>query len=125
IKDISFSSFHLSSIKKLRKKLPGICPQQFILLAKPGLPIKHVKKKLEKLRILAISIPRSKINQDLIKQLHQDNFKVLAYGLNDKNLKEKELQLLYKSLIKIGLDGFTCAYPNILKFIKQDNMKLK
>ncbi|MFW5976413.1 MAG: glycerophosphodiester phosphodiesterase [Bacillota bacterium] len=125
INQITISSFHWSVLKETKNTEPAIKTAALVFCSKnpekkfrmvDGDKVKvysYLDKLIDKAKKNNINIicpPANYLNEKNIHKLHQSNFPVRAWGLNN-NLDIKQM----KRLIKIGIDGMTTNYPDVLR----------
>ncbi|MHA1368308.1 MAG: glycerophosphodiester phosphodiesterase [Promethearchaeota archaeon] len=110
---VSFSSFKFGILKKIRRHAGGLEPHQFVYLFAGGFPLTWILHLLKLHGIGAISLKYKSLTVKKVATCHRFGFRVLAYGVKDKNLIEEQQFKVYEDLIiNKNVDGFTTAFPD-------------
>lgn len=118
IKDLHVSSFNMANLRKVKDLKPGLEPVQLVYLLGATKVKKRTISRMNKHGIGSISLKKKYLNEERVKYCHDNGIRVIAYGVGEKRLARAKIMKIYESLIDdIGLDGFTSAYPNLVKEI--------
>ncbi|NMC04073.1 MAG: glycerophosphodiester phosphodiesterase [Candidatus Lokiarchaeota archaeon] len=116
--DASISSFDLSRLERVHGHLPSLDPVQLVLLLSKGKDAAGVLGDMRRAGVGTISIHASRVSRDLVAFLHDGGIRVLSWGVGEMGLPRRDVKKRYGLLLTKGVDGFTCAYPDVLKEIR-------
>nr|MDO8110914.1 glycerophosphodiester phosphodiesterase [Candidatus Sigynarchaeota archaeon] len=113
--DVSISSFDINYLARMRTLAPDLGSEQLVYLLGKDMPVKAALDTMRTHRIGSISIHARDITADAVREMHEQGVRVLAWGLGEKRFPRDKINSTYQSLLRKGLDGFTCAYPDLLQ----------
>jgi glycerophosphoryl diester phosphodiesterase len=115
IADVNISSFNLDRLVQFKSIAPAFDNVQLVLLLGKKLDVKPALDEMEEFGIGSISIFAQIVTRQNVEQVHERGFRAIAWGLGDKGLQPDKIITRYQLLLSKGVDGFTCAYHDILQ----------
>jgi glycerophosphoryl diester phosphodiesterase len=115
--DTSISSFDLHRLARVREIAPSLAPVHLVLLLDRGKSVADATREMRRIGIGSLSIHASRVTRELVVSLHEQGIRALAWGVGEKGKPRHEINSTYQCLLGSHVDGFTCAYPDVLKEI--------
>lgn len=121
--DVAVSSFNLPSLERLVEINAGFEPRQLVFLLRGTLEDPSLLSYLLNAGIGAISLPALSIEPKHVVIARRAGLRVIAWGLKEKEKTEKELITVYRRMLDLDLDGFTCARPDIVSRLLKERQR--
>jgi len=122
VPDVSISSFNIDRLVLIKSITSILEDVQLVLLLGKKLAITPALDEMVAMGIGSISIFAQDTTSQIVEQIHDRGMRVMAWGLGEKGLKPDNIIKLYRLLLNKGVDGFTCAYPDMLqRLIRESN----
>jgi glycerophosphoryl diester phosphodiesterase len=120
--DTSISSFEPGRLTEMRDTWPDLRPVQLVLLLGKNIHVNDaLVDTIASSGIGSISLHVSAISREIVDHLHDRGFRVLAWGVGDRAMPRDKINSTFRSLLQQGLDGWTSAFPDILKGILRED----
>jgi glycerophosphoryl diester phosphodiesterase len=120
--DTSISSFEPGRLTEMRATWPDLRPVQLVLLLGKNIQANNtLVDTLASSGIGSISLHASAVSREIVDHLHERGFRVLAWGVGDRSMPRDKINSTFRSLLQQGLDGWTSAFPDILKGILRED----
>lgn len=116
--DVTVSAFNLDWLVALKDIVAEWHPAQLVFLDGKARPSIKTAKRVLDVGIGSISIPTRRVTKKMVRKFHDLGLRVLGYGVGDLGLEGWQVKPLYRSLVSSGIDGFTCAYPEIARQVR-------
>jgi glycerophosphoryl diester phosphodiesterase len=114
VADASISSFDLGRLARVREIEPSLAPVQLVYLLDRGKDVDDAIASMRQTGIGSLSVHASCVTPELVALVHDHTMRALAWGVGEKGKPTHEINSSYHSLLSKGVDGFTCAYPDVL-----------
>ena len=116
VHDLHVSSFDAGELAKARDEFgKEIVPVQLVYLF-GGIPNRLMTRRASRHGAGTISLKAKRVTATKVSWLHDRGFRVIAFGLGDARTSSTgDVKRLYRDLVDAGLDGFTCAFPDIAR----------
>ncbi|MEX2684868.1 MAG: glycerophosphodiester phosphodiesterase [Candidatus Sigynarchaeota archaeon] len=112
--DVSVSSFDINRLIRLRGIAKFLLPIQLVYLVKKNKDIAASLPEMQQAGIGSISMHASRVTPKLVRLVHDHGVRALAWGVEEKGKPRRDIIRSYELLLGKGVDGFTCAYPDVL-----------
>jgi glycerophosphoryl diester phosphodiesterase len=117
VADTSISSFDLGKLARVREIAPSLAPVQLVYLLDKEKNVADVIDEMRRIGVGSLSIHASHVTCELVDSLHEHGIRALAWGVGEKGKPRYEINSTYQCVLGSHVDGFTCAYPDVLKEI--------
>jgi glycerophosphoryl diester phosphodiesterase len=114
VADASISSFDLGRLARVRELAPSLVPVQLVYLLDRGQDVADAIADIRRIGIGSLSVHAARVTPELVTLIHGHAMRALAWGVGEKGKPTHEINSCYHSLLSKGVDGFTCAYPDVL-----------
>ncbi|MBN2153449.1 MAG: glycerophosphodiester phosphodiesterase [Candidatus Lokiarchaeota archaeon] len=114
VADTSISSFDTGRLVRMHDLAPSLTPVQLVYLASKGVDLAAAIAAIKRAGIGTLSMPASRVTSGLVRLVHDHGLRAIAWGIGEKGRRRHEINSAYRSLLDKGVDGFTCAYPDVL-----------
>ncbi len=112
--DTSISSFDPNRLARVHDLIPSLAPVQLVYLLGKEKEVADAIATMENLHIGTLSLHASRVTAELVTGLHGRGIHAIAWGVGDKGKPRHEINSIYQFLLNNRIDGFTCAYPDVL-----------
>jgi glycerophosphoryl diester phosphodiesterase len=114
VADASISSFDLGRLARVHEVEPSLAPVQLVYLLERDKYVADAIASMRQTGIGSLSVHASRVTPKLVAFIHDHGIRALAWGVGEKGKPTHEINSAYQSLLDKGVDGFTCAYPDVL-----------
>nr|MDO8084275.1 glycerophosphodiester phosphodiesterase [Candidatus Sigynarchaeum springense] len=114
VADVSVSSFDINRLVRLHEISSLLEPIQLVYLIDKGKDVIAALADIERAGIGSLSIYASRATPGLVRLAHDHGVRAIAWGVGEKGKPRHKINSAYQSLLDKGVDGFTCAYPDML-----------
>ncbi len=114
VTDVSISSFDLDRLARVHELAPSLAPAQLVYLLDRGKDVVVATADMLRIGIGSLSVHASCVTPELVTFIHEHAMRALVWGVGERGKPRRDIIGLYELLLGKGVDGFTCAYPDML-----------
>ncbi len=112
--DASISSFDLRRLTRVHELAPSLAPVRLVYLLDRGKDVVVATADMQRIGIGSLSVHASCVTPELVTFIHEHAMRALAWGVGERGKPRRDIKGVYELLLGKGVDGFTCAYPDML-----------